>query len=215
MNHPSFVQAQLKQLPIIAILRGVTPSQVTEIGEVFYEAGIRAMEVTLNSPEPFQSIGKLASKFGEAMAIGAGTVVRPDDVERVQACGGRFIISPNTNGEVISRTVQAGLFSLPGAATCSECFAAIEAGAHALKIFPASVLTPNGMKQLTAVLPPEIPLFAVGGVNQQNLREWAKAGATGAGLGSHLYRAGDTMEEVAGKARAMVEASRAAFFTTP
>lgn len=212
MNHSSLVQDQLAQLPLVAILRGVKPTEVVEVGLALQEAGIRVMEVTMNSPEPFESIRRLASEFGDTLAIGGGTVVRVEEVDQVWEAGGRFIVSPNTDPRVIARSKEAGLFSLPGAQTCSECFTAIEAGADALKIFPASVVGPDGVKALTAVLPPEIPLFAVGGVNQENIEAWAQQGGiAGVGLGSHVYRAGDTMAEASRKARAMVAACRAAF----
>jgi 2-dehydro-3-deoxyphosphogalactonate aldolase len=163
----SFVSEQIAALPIVAILRGVIPSEAISIGTALYDAGIRVLEVTMNSIEPLKSIEFLAAHFEGKMAVGAGTVLTPEQVDQVHEVGGVFIVSPNTNTRVISRTAELGMYSLPGAATCSECFQAIDAGADALKIFPASVVGPAGLKDLTAVIPKDISLFAVGGVNEK------------------------------------------------
>ena len=201
----NFVREQIEKLPLIAILRGLTPSEALDTGTALHESGITAMEVTLNSPSPLESIRILAEHFDGRMAVGAGTVLSTEDVENVHAAGGQFIVSPNTNAAVISRTVALGMHSVPGVATCSECFQAIEAGAHGLKIFPASVVGPKGVKDLMAVLPKEVDIFAVGGVTDKNIGEWMKIGIKGVGLGSNLYQAGDTPEETSSKARMMID----------
>mgnify|MGYP001815102979 CR=1 FL=1 len=206
---PSFVRDQIDKLPLVAILRGLTPAEAIEIGTALYEAGITVMEVPLNSPvEPLESIRLLSEHFSGKAAVGAGTVLTPKDAERVHAAGGQLIVSPNTNPEVIKRTKELGLHSLPGVATCSECFQAIEAGADGLKIFPASTLGPKGVKDLTAVIPQDVDLFAVGGVNDQNMGEWMTIRIKGVGLGSNLYSPGDSPEEVAKKTHLMLNAFR-------
>lgn len=206
-----FVRQQIDSLPVVAILRGVRPGEALEIGAALHEAGITVMEVTMNSPEdPLKSIERLASHFEGKMAVGAGTVLSTGQVDAVKERGGAFIVSPNTDARVISRTAEVGLYSLPGVATCSEGFQAIAAGADDLKIFPASVMGPSGLKDLTAVIPKEVGLFAVGGVNAENMAEWISAGAKGVGLGSNLYAAGDSPEEASRKAKVMVAAYREA-----
>ena len=202
----SFAIQQIQQLPIIAILRGVTPTDILDIGQALYEAGIKAMEVTLNSPDPIESIKILTSELHGKMAIGAGTVTTPEQVKTVYETGGEFIVSPNTDQQVISQTAELGMYSLPGVATCTECFQAIKSGASALKIFPASVVGVEGIKNLKAVIPREIEMFAVGGVNEKNMGDWLRAGAFGVGLGSNIYAAGDTPEETFRKAQIMIEA---------
>ncbi|MFK7909286.1 MAG: 2-dehydro-3-deoxy-6-phosphogalactonate aldolase [Akkermansiaceae bacterium] len=202
----SFVSEQINTLPIVAILRGVEPDEALSIGIALYEAGIRVMEVTMNSNKPLESIKILASHFQGKMAVGAGTVLTTEQVSEVYDIGGSFIVSPNTNAKVIEKTAQLGIYSLPGAATCSECFQAIDAGADALKIFPASVVGAGGIKDLTAVIPKNIPIFAVGGVTDNNMNDWFAAGAAGVGLGSNIYQAGDNAEVTSRKAQAMVAA---------
>lgn len=202
----SFVQDQINKLPLIAILRGLTPSEAIAIGRALFEAGVTVMEVPLNSPiDPLESIRLLSGHFQGRAAVGAGTVLSAEDVDAVHAAGGQLIVSPNTNPAVIRRSVELGLYSAPGVATCSECFQAIDAGADALKIFPASIPGPKGVKDLTAVLPKTIGLFAVGGVTSENLDEWMKCGIKGVGLGSNLYYPGVSPEEAGQKARKMVE----------
>lgn len=205
----AFVREKIDELPLIAILRGLTPAEAIGIGTALYDSGIRVMEVTLNSPDPLHSIRLLAAHFEGRMAVGAGTVLSVNDVDKVRAAGGRFIVSPNTNPSVISHTVGLGMFSVPGVATCTECFQAIDAGATALKIFPASVVGIRGVKDLMAVIPKEVDLFAVGGVGDTNLGEWLETGVKGVGLGSHLYSAGDTPGETSRKAGVMIARMKA------
>lgn len=191
---------------LVAILRGVTPSEVEAIAEGLIEAGILRIEVPLNSPDPFDSINCLARRFGEVADIGAGTVLTPAEVAQVQDSGGRLIVSPDTNPEVIMASKHRGLISCPGAMTPSDCFAAIRAGADMLKLFPASILGPEGLKAISAVLPEHPPVLAVGGAGPESFAEWMRAGASGFGLGTALYRPGDSAAVVAERAARVVAA---------
>lgn len=177
---------------LIAILRGVTPAEVVDIGLALAEAGITAIEVPLNSPDPFTSVRLLDDALGDRCAIGAGTVLTTDDVERARRAGATMIVAPNTDRAVIAATVDAGMTPYPGVATPTEAFAAIAAGARHLKLFPADAVGIAGARAWRAVLPHDVALLPVGGVDESNLAAWAAAGAAGAGLGSCLYRPGDT-----------------------
>jgi len=175
---------------IIAILRGVHPDEVVEIGAALIESGITTIEVPLNSPNAMDSIGKLVARFAETAMIGAGTVLTTDQVAELGRIGAQLIVSPDTNADVIRATKAAQMTSMPGAMTPTECLAAIRAGADGLKLFPGELIGPVGLKAMKAVLPPEVPLYAVGGVSVDNLAAWHKAGATGYGVGSYLYAPG-------------------------
>lgn len=192
--------------PLVAILRGVRPDEVEEIGEAVFDAGISWIEVPLNSPDPLTSIAMLVTKLGERAVVGAGTVLSVDQVDEVAATGARLIVSPNMNPDVIRMTKAKGMISLPGVFTATECFAALEAGADGLKFFPGDVIGPKGLKALKAVLPPTVTTYAVGGVDVSNAAEWLAAGADGFGLGGALYKPGDSAQQVGAKTRAMVEA---------
>jgi 2-dehydro-3-deoxyphosphogalactonate aldolase len=194
----------LDECPLVAIIRGVTPADAEAIGDAVAEAGIRIIEVPLNSPDPLKSIELLARKFGDSMLVGAGTVLKSEQVAQVQRAGGRIIVSPDTNIDVIAASAQAGLVSSPGYFTPSEAFAAIRAGATALKLFPAEGATPSVLKAQLAVIPREIPVMAVGGIKPDNMRPWLDAGASGFGLGSGLYKAGRSAAETLDRARAYV-----------
>jgi 2-dehydro-3-deoxyphosphogalactonate aldolase len=194
----------LDECPLVAIIRGVTAAEAQAIGDAIYEGGMRIIEVPLNSPDPFDSIAKLAKRFGERVLVGAGTVLGKEDVARVSDAGGRIIVSPDTTVEVIAAAAAAGLVSSPGYFTPSEAFAAIRAGATALKLFPAEAATPAVLKAQLAVLPREIPVLAVGGIKPDNMRPWLEAGAVGFGLGGGLYKPGQSPEETLQKARAYV-----------
>lgn len=194
----------LEQCPLIAIIRGVTPDEAEAIGEAIHDAGIRIIEVPLNSPDPFVSIARLASKFGDDMLVGGGTVLRWSDVHEVKRNGGRLIVSPNTNSEVITETAQAGLVSCPGFFTPSEAFTALDAGATALKLFPAEGASPAVLKAQLAVIPKDVPIILVGGVKPDNMRPWREAGAAGFGLGGGLYKSGQSAADTLEKARAYV-----------
>jgi 2-dehydro-3-deoxyphosphogalactonate aldolase len=210
MNHISEFDDAFRRCPLIAILRGVTPHEVVSIGEALVEAGFALIEVPLNSPEPFDSIARLAKAFSDRAVIGAGTVLRESDVAAVQAVGGTMIISPNTNVDVIAATTAAGLVSLPGVATPSEAFTALAAGATALKLFPAEGATPAVLKAMRAVLPGKVRVLPVGGITPDSVAPWLKARAAGFGLGSALYTPGFTPAEVAARARSFIAALEAA-----
>jgi 2-dehydro-3-deoxyphosphogalactonate aldolase len=197
-------QQYLGQCPLIAIIRGVTPEEAEAIGDAIYESGIRIVEVPLNSPDPLKSIERLAGRLGERMLVGGGTVLTPDDARRVRDAGGRIIISPNTNRDVIAETAAEGMISCPGYFTPSEAFAALHAGATALKLFPAEGASPEVLKAHLAVLPKDVPILVVGGVNPGNMQQWIDAGASGFGLGGGLYKAAQSAAETLDRARAYV-----------
>lgn len=192
--------------PLVAIIRGVTPAEAAAIGRSIFDGGIRIVEVPLNSPDAFSSIERIAAELGEEALVGAGTVLGPSDIARVRECGGRLVVSPNTNVEVIRATVEAGMVSSPGFFTPSEAFAAIEAGAHALKLFPAEAASPKVVKSLRSVLPKDVPLLVVGGVTPDSVGGWLDSGADGFGLGGGLYRPGQSAGQTLARARAYVEA---------
>ncbi len=204
MNPRQELQRRMEECPLVAIIRGVTPDQAEAIGEALYGAGIRIIEVPLNSPSALESIGNLAKALGERALIGAGTVLDPADVARIRDVGGRLIVSPNTNVEVIAASVEAGLVSAPGYFTPSEGFEALRAGAHALKLFPAEAASPAVVKAQRAVLPKDVPLLVVGGVTPDNMRAYLDAGANGFGLGSGIYKPGQSPDDVAAQARAYI-----------
>jgi 2-dehydro-3-deoxyphosphogalactonate aldolase len=189
---------------LVAILRGIRPEEVREIGQVLIERGITVIEVPLNSPDAIKSIGILADAFSDVALIGAGTVLMPQQVEAVAEAGGRLVVSPDCNLDVIATTRRLGMLSYPGVMTATEAFAAWRAGADALKLFPASQVGVDGFKAYKAVLPPELPVYAVGGVGAANFSEWIAAGISGFGIGSELYRAGDDVKLVSERAQQMV-----------
>lgn len=199
----------LAAMPVIAILRGITPPEAPAIGAALTGAGITILEVPLNSPDPFASIATLAGQCGDAI-VGAGTVLRPAEVAQVAGAGGRIVVSPNFSPDVVAATRAAGLISVPGVYTPSEAFAALDAGADALKLFPGDLLTPKAVGALRAVLPAGTRLMVTGGVGLDNLAAFMAAGTDGAGIGSALYRPGRPAGEVGRLAAALAEAARAA-----
>jgi 2-dehydro-3-deoxyphosphogalactonate aldolase len=196
------------QCPLVAIIRGVTPDEAVDIAGALYEGGIRIIEVPLNSPEALDSIRRIAAALGDQALIGAGTVLQPGDVAQVRDAGGRIIVSPNMNPAVIRATVEAGMVSSPGIFTPSEAFAALDAGAHTLKLFPAEAASPTVVKSLRAVLPKAVPFLVVGGVTPDSVTGWLDAGANGFGLGGGLYKPGQSPDDTREKARAYVRAVR-------
>ena len=208
MSATELLHRYLDECPLIAIIRGITPNECEAVGDAIYEGGIRIIEVPLNSPDPLTSIQRLAKKFGDRVLVGAGTVLEPRDVGRVWDAGGRIIVSPDTNVDVIAATAAIDLIASPGYFTPSEAFAAVRAGATALKLFPAEAATPAVLKAHLAVIPKDIPVLAVGGVKPDNMRPWLDAGATGFGLGSGLYKPGQSDAETLEKARAYVAGVR-------
>ena len=200
-------QAALRELPLIAILRGLTPAEAPAIGDVLVDAGFRLLEVPLNSPSPLDSIALLRKRFPQVL-VGAGTVLTAPEVGEVASAGGELVVAPNFDREVVVETVRRGMVSVPGIMTPTEAFAALAAGAHGLKLFPAELASPAVVKAMLAVVPRETPLLPVGGIGAGNLREWRAAGAAGFGLGSSLYRPGDDAATVRAKASAIVAAYR-------
>ena len=196
--------------PLVAILRGVEPHEVLGIGEKLIEAGFGIIEVPLNSPEPLKSISKLNDAFGQSAIVGAGTVLSTANVDDVINAGGRLIVSPDMKPDVIKRTIEKDGLSFPGVFTPTEAFAAIDAGCHALKFFPASLHGPDGVKAIKAVLPPKLPVLAVGGATASNVGDWLAAGASGFGIGSSVYKVGWSADKVGMEARAFVQAYDAA-----
>jgi 2-dehydro-3-deoxyphosphogalactonate aldolase len=191
---------------IIAILRGITTSETIPVCEALAAAGITLIEVPLNSPDALSSIAMAESALRGRAEIGAGTVLSKKQVDAVAEAGGKFVVSPDTNKQVIERTIAQGMRSYPGVFSPSEAFRAIRAGATGLKFFPAEVLGPRGIRAMKAVLPPEMPLYAVGGANPDNFAEFFAAGCVGFGLGTYIYKPGMTVEDVAERARKAVEA---------
>lgn len=191
---------------IIAILRGVTPPEAVGICQEILAAGIDRIEVPLNSPDPFDSIGRIVDAIGDQATIGAGTVLTVEDVDQVHSIGGTLIVSPDTNSDVIKHTKSLNLQSFPGVMTPTECFTALRSGADGLKFFPGDMIGPAGLKALKAVLPKDVPTYAVGGASPENFAEWASAGASGFGIGSAIFKPGDSAQDVRRKADAIVAA---------
>jgi 2-dehydro-3-deoxyphosphogalactonate aldolase len=194
--------------PLVAILRGLTPAEAEGVGDALVDAGFILLEVPLNSPDPLVSIAAMAKRYTGRAMVGAGTVLTPEAVAQVADAGGELIISPNTNTDVIRASVARGLVSLPGYYSPSEGFAALAAGAHALKLFPADGASPAFLKAQRAVLPKSTRVLAVGGISPDNMAQWRAAGADGFGLGSNLYRAGKSVADVARDAAAFVTAAK-------
>lgn len=200
------VKDWLARSPIVAILRGVKPDEVEAIVEVLEESRILVVEVPLNSPQPFDSIARIARRFGERLLVGAGTVMSPDDVKRIAEIGGRLIVTPHADPAVTAQAKSSGLFAVPGFFTPTEAFALLKAGADALKLFPAEGASPQVLSALRAVLPPQTAVLAVGGVTHANLAAWHRAGAAGYGIGSSIYKPGDKAADVRAKAKALTSA---------
>lgn len=195
----------MDQLPLIAILRGLTPAEAPTIGQALVSSGLAIIEVPLNSPEPLDSIGALTKLFPQTL-IGAGTVLNAQQVKDVHAAGGRLVVAPNFNPAVVAQALDLGMVVLPGVATPTEAFAALEAGAHGLKLFPAEMISPAAVKAMRAVLPKTAALMPVGGITPHNMAPYWEAGASGFGLGSALYAPGRSAEQVRTAAQSFVQA---------
>ncbi|MCS0583540.1 2-dehydro-3-deoxy-6-phosphogalactonate aldolase [Massilia pinisoli] len=193
-------------MPLVAILRGLAPAEAPAIGAALFDAGIRLLEVPLNRPGALEAIGILAALAPPGALVGGGTMLSVDHVDAVYAAGGRLLVAPNCDAAVIRRGVALGMLCAPGVATPTEAFAALEAGAHALKIFPAEMVGTAGLKATRTVLPPDTPLWPVGGVTPDSMAAWVRAGATGFGIGGALYQPGVTPDDIARRARAFVKA---------
>lgn len=189
---------------IVAILRGITPSEALELAGTLIDCGITKIEVPLNSPDPFNSIGQIARAYGDHALIGAGTVLTTDDVARLKNVGGQLAVSPDCNPDVIKATKAAGMLSFPGVLTPTECFTALRLGADGLKFFPGSLIGPEGVKAIRAVLPIGTEILAVGGAGPENFADWKAAGADGFGIGSALYKPGFTASDIRERATRMV-----------
>lgn len=196
---PALAQA-MAQLPLVAILRGLTPAEAPAIGDALVGSGFALIEVPLNSPEPLQSIATLAARFPQAL-VGAGTVLNAQQVRQVHAAGGRLVVAPHFNPAVVAQALRLDMVVLPGVATPSEAFAALDAGAHGLKLFPAEMISPAVVKALRAVLPASVPLLPVGGIGPDNMGAYKKAGASGFGIGSSLYKPGQSAAQTLGAAQ--------------
>jgi len=192
--------------PIIAILRGVKPAEAVGIAGVILAAGIDKIEVPLNSPSPFDSINAIVKAYGDQALIGAGTVLTTAQVKQVRSAGGQLVVSPNCDPAVIAATIAEGMQSWPGVFTPSEALAALQAGATGLKLFPGDMAGPKGLQAMRAILPLGTQVYAVGGAAPDNFSKWIEAGADGFGIGSAIYKPGDTTETVAAKAQAIVAA---------
>jgi 2-dehydro-3-deoxyphosphogalactonate aldolase len=202
------IQPYLDRLPFVAILRGVTPDDVLSIGDTLASAGFAIIEVPLNSPDPLESIRRLRERFGDEILVGAGTVTSQRQVDDVARVGGRLIVMPHSDGEVVRAAKAAGLACIPGIATPTEAFAALASGADALKLFPAELLSPAVLRSMRAVLPTATRVLPVGGISPDGMAAYVAAGAAGFGLGSALYRRGDDAGRVAANARDFVDAWR-------
>lgn len=203
-------QQLLDHTPLIAILRHLPPERALDVGQTLFEAGIRVIEVPLNSPDPFSSIATLAAALGGRCVIGAGTVLSVADVERTRAAGGSLIVAPNLNAAVVHHALAAALSVLPGIATATEAFAALDLGAHRLKLFPASTYGPRHLRALREVLPAAARLYPVGGIGAADLPEYIAAGAAGFGFGGEIYRPAYSLDEISARARRVLEAHAAA-----
>jgi 2-dehydro-3-deoxyphosphogalactonate aldolase len=195
--------------PVIAILRGLEPEEACDIAQALLDAGISMMEVPLNRPGALEAIGLIAAKFSDKVVVGAGTVLTCEAVINVKEAGGSFIVAPNTNTDVIDKTKELGLQSCPGVYTASEAFTAIQHGADFLKLFPCDGVSPKTIKALKTVLPENIPLLCVGGINENTIPEFLKAGADGFGIGSNIFKPGDDAKTVYTHAKSLMDCLKA------
>ena len=211
MSNPDVVTRfaeAIAAIPIVAILRGVKPDEVIAVAQAIFDVGVRVIEVPLNSPDPFTSIANLATQFTDRAIVGAGTVLTVEDVARCKAAGAQIIVSPNMNPDVIRATVAAGMISAPGCLTPTEAFAALDAGAHAVKLFPGELISAAVVKAMRAVLPKQAVVLVVGGVSADLISQYREAGANGFGIGGGIYRPGTSAEQAGANARAFVAALR-------
>lgn len=201
-------ESYVAEIPVIAIIRGVTPEEVVTVGGALIRAGIKLIEVPLNSPRAFESIKRLTDAYGNNCITGAGTVLVADDVSRIKDAGGTMIVSPNTESQVIEKAIAEDMIPIPGFATASEAFEAYKAGARHLKLFPADTYGPGHVKALRAVLPGDAKIYAVGGAAIENAAQWNSAGVNGFGIGSNIYNPGDDPDLIHEKALAWVNIAK-------
>ena len=197
-------------IELVAILRGLTPARALEVGAAVFGSGFRTIEVPLNSPDPFDTINLLAEAHGAACLIGAGTVLRPDEVDRVHAAGGRLVVAPSCDPDVIRRSLELGMRVMPGIATATEAFTAVRHGATELKLFPASTYGAGHLRALKSVLPRHVKLYPVGGIGSQDIATWLASGADGFGFGGELFKPAYTLAELTSRAQELVKALREA-----
>lgn len=202
------LEQAMEEMPVVAIIRGVSPDEVLGVAEALHQAGIRIVEIPLNSPEPLESLRRLVDSWGDRLICGSGTVLNIEAAREVAAAGARIMVSPDTRPDVIAAGVELGMTPMPGFATASEMFLAYQAGARLLKLFPAATYGPGHVKALKAVAPPDATILAVGGTGPSNMAEWWEAGARGFGMGSELYKPGMKPQQTLEKAKAVVEAAR-------
>lgn len=202
--HGAALAPWLARCPLVAILRGVRPAEAEAIAAALEEAGIAIVEVPLNSPDPLDSIARLARRFGDRLLIGAGTVMRPAEVDSVARAGGRLLVTPHAAPDLVRTAKGLGMLAVPGFFTPAEAFSLLDAGADGLKLFPAEAASPAVLKALRAVLPPDVPVLPVGGIGADTMRPWREAGAAGFGIGSSIYRPGDDAAAVRTKAAALL-----------
>ena len=205
LSADKFIRVTLTQMPLIAILRGIPPEEAPRVAKVLIDAGIRIIEVPLNSPNPIDSIQRMVNELGEQAIFGAGTVTDPQSIAKIKAAGGKLIVSPHLDVEIVRATRNKGLVSIPGVATPSEALTALSAGANALKLFPGEALPPRVLRSIKVVLPLQTLLLPVGGITQENMADYWQAGAGGFGIGSNLYAPGRSIDEITRRARALVE----------
>jgi 2-dehydro-3-deoxyphosphogalactonate aldolase len=208
MTNPESLLTQTRRMPLIAILRGLDPVNAAQMGGVLVQSGFRALEVPLNRPGALQCIEILVKSLPSEVLVGGGTMLTVSDVNDVYAAGGRLMVAPNCDTRVIERAVTLGMLAAPGVVTPSEAFAALQAGAHALKLFPSELVGPGGLKALKSVLPNGTDVWPVGGITPESMAPWVAAGATGFGIGSQLFTPGKSPEQVAAMAHKFVAAWR-------
>ena len=208
MSEGPTLNACLEKMPLIAILRGISPAEAIPVTDILYEEGFTIVEVPMNSPDPLESIGAIAKAYGDRMVVGAGTVMSEEIVNSIADVGGRLIVAPHFDPEVVKAAKARGMYCCPGVQTPSEAFAALKCGADGLKIFPAEACPPNIIKAIRAVLPKDVKVIPVGGVNENNMADYWKVNANGFGIGSNLYKSGKSLDEIRATAKMLVAAAR-------
>ncbi len=208
MSEGPTLNACLEQMPLIAILRGISPDEAIPVTDILFEEGFKIVEVPMNSPDPLDSIGAIATAYGDRMLVGAGTVMSEKIVNSIADVGGRLIVAPHFDPEVVTAAKARGMYCCPGVQTPSEAFAALKCGADGLKIFPAEACPPNIIKAIRAVLPKDVKVVPVGGIHEGNMADYWKVNSNGFGIGSNLYKSGKSLDEIRAAAKSLVAAAR-------